>query len=170
MSNDWDEMNDEIPAEVEGEQGIANLRKAYERKAKAEKELREKLAALESRERERTLSETLSEKGVNPKLAKFYPAGLDTTPEKVEEWLNENAEVFGQAPAPRTPAPPQVSPELQRTYEQFQQPGMNTPSQNEVDAIKNYQFGDSGDVEVEFRKLQAFMRNNPGAVQNPGAY
>lgn len=170
MSNDWDEMNEEIPAEVTSEQGIANLRKAYERKAKAEKELREKLAALESRERERTLSETLSDKGANAKLAKFYPADRETTPEKVEEWLAENAEVFGQAPAPRQPAVPQVSPELIDAYQQFQQPGLNTPQQSDVDAIRNYQFGDSGDVEVEFRKLQAFIRNNPQAVQNPGAY
>lgn len=171
MSNEWDEMNEENPAEVEGEQGIANLRKAYERKSKAEKDLREKLAALESRERERTLSETLSDKGANPKLAKFYPADREGTPEKVEEWLAENAEVFGQAPAPKLPATPQVSPELQNMYEQFQQPGMNTPSQDDISAIKNYQFGDPrGDSEAELQKFMSFMRNNPGAVQNPGAY
>lgn len=170
MSNDWDEMNDEIPAENTGSEGFAKLRAAYDRKAKAEKELKDKLAALESRERERTLSETLSEKGANPKLARFYPADREGTPEKVEEWLAENAEVFGQAPAPRQPAPPQVSPELMDAYQQFQQPGMNTPSQNEVSAIQNYQFGDPrGDSEAEMQKFMAFMRNHPGAVQNPGA-
>lgn len=170
MSNAWDEMNEEIPAEVEGAEGIANLRKAYERKSKAEKELREKLSALESRERERTLSETLSAKGVNAKLASLYPADRESTPEKVDEWLTEYADAFGQAPARQAPAQPQVSPELIDAYGQFQQPGMNTPQQSDIDAIKNYTFGDSGDVEVEFRKLQSFMRNNPGAVQNPGAY
>ena len=170
MSNDWDEMNEEIPAEVEDEKGIANLRKAYDRKVKAEKELRDKLALLESRERERTLSETFSAKGVNAKLASLYPADRESTPEKVEEWLAEYADAFGQAPQRQAPAQPQVSPELRDMYSQFQQPGLNTPQQSDVDAIRNYQFGDSGDVEVEFRKLQAFMRNNPAAVQNPGAY
>jgi hypothetical protein len=170
MSNEWDEMNDEIPAEVSGSEGIAKLRAAYERKAKAEKELRDKLAALESRERERTLSETLSDKGANPKLAAFYPAGREGTPEKVEEWLNENADVFGLAKAPLAPAPAQVSPELQNMYEQFQQPGLNTPAQTDLQAIANYQFGDPMNSEQELQKFMSFMRNNPGAVQNPGAY
>lgn len=170
MSNEWDEMNDEIPAENSGNEGFAKLRAAYDRKAKAEKELRDKLAALETRERVRTLSETLSEKGANPKLANFYPADRESTPEKVEEWLNENAEVFGQAPVTRTPAPPQVSPELQAMYEQFQTPGLNTPAQSDISAIQNYQFGDPMNAEQEMQKFMSFMRNNPGAVQNPGAY
>jgi hypothetical protein len=166
MSNEWDEMNDEIPAEVSGSEGIAKLRAAYDRKVKAEKELRDKLAKLETRERERTLSETLSDKGANPKLAAFYPADREGTPEKVEEWLNENAEVFGQAPAPRTVTPPQVSPELQAMYEQFQAPGLNTPVQDDVSAIRNYQFGDPMNSEQELQKFMSFMRSHPEAIQN----
>lgn len=168
MSNEWDEMNDENPAEVEGTEGIANLRKAYERKAKAEKELREKLAALESRERERTLSETLRSKGVNEKLAKLYPADRESTPEKVDEWLNEYADAFGQAPQRQEAAPPQVSPELRSIYENFQQPGLNTPTQDELSAIRNYQFGNPADSEAEMQKFMAFMRSNPTAIHNPG--
>lgn len=167
MSKEWDEMNDENPAELEGT-GIANLRKAYEKKDKANKELREKLAALEARERERTLSETLSAQGVNPKIAAFYPADREHTPEKVEEWLTANADVFGQTPPPRDAAPAQVSPELRNIYDQFQQPGQNTPSMDEVTAIQNYQFGDPMNSEQELQKFMAFMRNNPGAVRNPG--
>jgi hypothetical protein len=170
MSNEWDEMNEEIPAENSGSEGFAKLRAAYDRKAKAEKELRDKLAALETRERVRTLGETLSDKGANPKLAAFYPADRDSTPEKVEEWLNENAEVFGQTPAPRTPAPPQVSPELREMYEQFQSPGLNTPAQSDVQAIQNYQFGDPMNSEAELQKFMAFMRSNPTAIQNPGGF
>jgi hypothetical protein len=170
MSNEWDEMNEEIPAENSGSEGFAKLRAAYDRRVKREKELSEKLAALETRERERTLSETLSSKGANPKLAAFYPANREGTPEKVEEWLNENAEVFGQAPVPRTPAPPQVSQELRQMYEQFQQPGLNTPAQDDLSAIKNYQFGDPMNSEQELAKFMSFMRNNPSAVQNPGAF
>ncbi len=170
MSNEWDEMNEEIPAENSGNEGFAKLRAAYERKAKAEKELRDKVIAMESRERERTLSETLSSKGANPKLAAFYPADRESTPEKVEEWLVEYGDVFGHTPAARTPNPPQVSPELQAMYEQFQAPGMNTPAQSEIDAIQNYQFGDPMNSEQELQKFMAFMRNNPAAVQNPGAY
>lgn len=168
MSNEWDEMNEEIPAENTGSEGFAKLRAAYDRKAKAEKELKDKLAALESRERERTLSEVLSAQGANAKLAKFYPADRDSAPEKVEEWLNENAEVFGLAKAPLQPAPPQVSEELRQAYDQFQQPGLNTPQQDSVSAIKNYQF-DNGDPDA-MNKFMAFMRQHPDAVQNPGAF
>jgi len=170
MSKAWDEMNDELPAEADESTGIKELRKAYEQKSKAEKELREQLAQLQSRERERTLSETLSAQGVNSKIAKFYPADRESTSEKVEEWLSENADVFGLAKAPKEPAQPQVSPELRDIYSQFQQPGMNTPAQDEASAIKNYQFGDPMNSEVELQKFMSFMRNNPGAVQNPGAY
>jgi hypothetical protein len=169
MSNEWDEMNDENPAEELGTEGIANLRKAYDRKVKAEKELREKLANLESRERERTLSETLSAKGVNPKLAKLYPAGQEATPEKVDEWLNEYAEAFGQAPQRQETPQPQVSPELRDIYNQFQTPGMNTPTQDELSEIRNYQFGNPADSEQEMQKFMSWMRNHPGAINNPGA-
>jgi hypothetical protein len=171
MSNDWDEMHEELPADNENTQeGFKKLRQAYDRKTKAEKELKDQLAALQSRERERTLSETLSAKGVNPKLASLYPASRESTPEKVDEWLTEYADAFGQAPPRQAPAEPQVSPELQAMYQQFQQPGMNTPVQDDVSAIKNYQFGDPGNSEQELQKFMSFMRNNPGAVQNPGAY
>ena len=168
MSNDWDEMNDENPAEAEGTEGIANLRKAYERKTKAEKELREKLAALEARERVRTLSEALQSKGVNPKLADLYPANRETTPEKVDEWLNEYADAFGQAPTRQAPADPLISPELRQAYDQFQQPGLNSPAPDATSDIRNYQFGSPSDSESEIQKFMAFMRSHPGAMQNQG--
>jgi hypothetical protein len=169
MSNEWDEMNEELPAEELDDKGIANLRKAYDRKVKAEKELRDKLADLESRERVRTLSEALSAKGVNPKLANLYPAGQDATPEKVDEWLSEYAEAFGQAPPRQTPAQPQVSPELRDIYNQFQTPGMNSPTQDEESSIRNYTFGDPSNSEAEVQKFMSWMRNHPGAINNPGA-
>lgn len=169
MSNEWDEMNEENPAEEQNGQGIAELRKAFERQKKQAQEYKDKLAELESRERVRTLSETLSAKGVNAKLADLYPANRDATPEKVDEWLNEYADAFGQAPRTQAPAQPQVSPELRDAYEQFQQPGWNTPTQDELSAIRNYQFGDPSNSEAEMQKFMAFMRSNPNAVRNfPG--
>lgn len=163
MSTEWDEMNDENPAETDNsEKGIANLRKAYERKAKAEKELRDQLAQLQSRERERTLSETLSAKDANPKLAKFYPADRDGTPEKVEEWLAENAELFGHSPAPQAPTPAQVSPELRSAYEQFQTPGNSQPNADVISQIRNFDMT----TQEGYDKFQAWMRQHPEAVYN----
>lgn len=168
MSNDWDEMNEEIPAENENTQeGFKKLRQAYDRKVKQEKEWKDQLAALQARERERTLSETLRSKGVNEKLAKLYPADREHTQEKVDEWLTEYADAFGQAPRRQEAAEPQVSPELRNIYDQFQTPGMNTPSQDELSAIRNYQFGDPANSEAEMQKFMAWMRSNPTAIQNP---
>ena len=73
-----DEFNDE--------QDVAGIRKALE---KANKEL----AAFKAQERERQTVETLSAKGFSPKVAKFIPPDAD-----VDEWLTENADLFGSAP------------------------------------------------------------------------
>lgn len=163
-ANAWDEGNEEFPVTETNEDtnSIANLRKAYDRKVKAEKELREKLAVLESRERERTLNELLSAKGLNPKVAKFYQGDAD--PEKIDSWLKDNADVFGLTSA-ETQQEAAVSPELREAYEQFQNPVRNTPNQTVIDQIANFQMNTNEDYD----KFMAFMRSNPGAVHNPGA-
>lgn len=81
----------------------AGLRKALD---KANKEL----AAFRTKERERAVSDTLNAKGFSPKVAKFIPPDAD-----VDEWLSENADLFGSAPkavdeeqAPQADEAPQV--------------------------------------------------------------
>ena len=48
------------------------------------------------------LGETLTQRGLNPKIAQFIPADLDE--DGIGEWLNENAEVFSGGQAADTPA------------------------------------------------------------------
>ena len=165
MSNEWDEMNEELPGVQPGEpDGMKNLRAAYDRKVKAEKDLKDKLAALEARDRERTLSEVLRSKNLNPKLAQFYPANGEVSEEKIGEWLAANADVFG-APSP-TPKPnvDQIPQELRDAYEQFQQPFGSPADQDLISQIKNFKV----ETDEDMQKFIAFMRQNPGAVQNRG--
>ncbi len=37
----------------------------------------------------------VAEKHLNPKIANFIPADLDSSPEAIDNWIAENAEVFG---------------------------------------------------------------------------
>lgn len=165
MSNEWDDGNEGLPGEQPGESdGMKNLRAAFDRQKKQNEEYKAKLAALESRERERSLSEVLSSKGLNPKLAAFYPANGEVSEEKVVAWLNEYADVFGHTAVTPTQPAPSVPPELMEQFRQFQQPGSDAPGQSQIDKIRNFQITD----EASYQAFIAMMRENPGMAQNRG--
>lgn len=79
---------------------VKDLRKQLEAEKKARQADQERLASLERAQRSNTLTEVLSSKGVNPKVAQFYPSDKETSPEAVEAWLSEYGDVFGAKPAP----------------------------------------------------------------------
>lgn len=80
--------------DAQDDNGPAELRKAL-KKEKTEKEtLAQELAALRAESRARSVKDVLDTKGVPTKVAKFIPADI-TTPDQIESWLNENADVFG---------------------------------------------------------------------------
>lgn len=56
-------------------------------------ELSDENSSLKGEQRSRTLSEALSSRGLNPKIATFIPKDLED--EKIDEWLGEYAELFG---------------------------------------------------------------------------
>lgn len=94
----------------------ADLRKQLREKDKELNQLREEFAKVAKRDRERTLKDVFTEKGVKPGVIKFFPADAEVTEESVSAWLTENAELFGievqsqeqsqeqqQTPAPEVP-------------------------------------------------------------------
>lgn len=92
-------MSDETEFEFENEsQGKADgpkaLREAYDKKAAEVADLQKRVASFEALARKTTLADAFREKGVSEKLAKFYDKD-DLSPEAVDAWLSENAEVFG---------------------------------------------------------------------------
>lgn len=72
---------------------VKNLRKQLKEKERLLREHSEELSSLKSGLRERTVSEVLSSKGVNPKVAKLMPSEV-VTPEDIDQWLTDYSDVF----------------------------------------------------------------------------
>jgi hypothetical protein len=73
------------------------LRKENRSKEKQIKELQEQLAGLSKAQRERSLGDVLSARGLNSKISRFIPEDV-TSEEDVASWLDDNAELFGVVP------------------------------------------------------------------------
>jgi hypothetical protein len=117
MANQYDYDEDDEDTTTAQEQQIpAGLRKALKRLEKENQELREANALRDSMLRERTVKDVLDSKGVPSKIAKFIPSDV-STPEQVNSWLTENADVFGFQ---TTQEPDAVDEKRQEAASQFQ--------------------------------------------------
>ena len=105
MSNntqDWDddfefEDYDDAPQRGSSDDVLKKVRRAERAKDKQLKELQSELEALRKFQREATISQVLTEKGVNPKVAKFIPADIEMSSDSISNWLTDNGELFGVA-------------------------------------------------------------------------
>ena len=101
MSNNyWDDEDDDLDTETEtqmdGSDLLKKLRKAKRADEKRIKELTEQLETLSKGQRERIVKETLEKKGVNPKAMRLVLKDLDDiNEESVNNWLDDNADLFG---------------------------------------------------------------------------
>jgi hypothetical protein len=125
MANQYEDDEDDFVNEAESDNGPANLRKALKRAEKEKKELSDQLAQIQSDLRSRSVKEVLANKGVPEKVAKFIPGDI-STPEAVDAWLAENADIFGFQPAGSEPAP--TSEETKANAAAYQR--INAASQN----------------------------------------
>ena len=114
MSNgyDWDDEEDA----ASGGNAMKELRDAYKKASKQNKELMDQLTDLQKQIRTRSVKDVLAAKGLPPKIAAFIPESANTS-EEVEAWISEYGDVFGvqvedQASAAEV-APRQVDPALQ---------------------------------------------------------
>lgn len=96
---DYDDEDDDFGAdEGRGDSDLVkNLRKQLKEQQKLLRERDERLSSLEGAVRERTVSEVLQAKGVNPKVAKLMPRDLEASPEAIEQWISDYADVFNIA-------------------------------------------------------------------------
>lgn len=91
-----DQYDDTDDLTFEGEaSGPKALRDELAKVKKEMKRLAERNAVLETGERKRVITQALTARGVNPKVADFMPADIEPTEESVVSWLTENADVFG---------------------------------------------------------------------------
>ena len=100
MSNNyWDDEDDDLDTDTQSGDGsnlLKQLRKAKRADEKRIKELTEQLEGLSKAQRERTVKEVLEKKGVNPKAVRLILKDLDDiNEESVNNWLDDNADLFG---------------------------------------------------------------------------
>jgi hypothetical protein len=106
MSNNyWDEDEDDLDtdneAQMDGSDLLKKLRKAKRNDEKRIKELTEQLEGLSKVQRERVVKEVLEKKGVNPKAQRLILKDLeDISEESVNNWLDDNGDLFGLTKAP----------------------------------------------------------------------
>ena len=104
MSNnyqDWEDDDFESDDEetqsrsTDGKDLVQKLRKAQRAAEKRAKELESELNSLRSVQRETVIKKILEEKGLNPKVAAFIPATIETNEESLNQWIGEYGDVFG---------------------------------------------------------------------------
>ena len=106
MSNNyWDEDEDDQDTDTEtqmdGSDLLKKLRKAKRNDEKRIKELTEQLEGLSKSQRERVVKEVLEKKGVNPKAQRLILKDLeDISEESVNNWLDDNGDLFGLTKTP----------------------------------------------------------------------
>ena len=106
MSNNyWDEDEDDQDTDnetqMDGSDLLKKLRKAKRNDEKRIKELTEQLEGLSKVQRERVVKEVLEKKGVNPKAQRLILKDLeDISEESVNNWLDDNGELFGLTKEP----------------------------------------------------------------------
>ena len=99
--NDWDDEDDDLDFEEEvkprreDNDVLRQVRKAARAAEKRAKELEAELATLKTQQRSSLVSSFLSEKGLNPKIAKFIPSDVETSAESLANWLEDNGDLFG---------------------------------------------------------------------------
>ena len=101
MSNNyWEDEDDDLDTDSDGQMDgsdlLKKLRKAKRSDEKRIKELTEQLEGLSKVQRERVVKEVLEKKGVNAKAARLVLKDLDDVNEEtVNNWLDDNADLFG---------------------------------------------------------------------------
>ena len=116
MANQYDYDDEDEDTTTQDQNIPAGLRKALKRLEKENQELKEANALRDSMFRERTVKDVLDSKGVPSKIAKFIPSDV-ATPEQVESWLTENADIFGFQTTQQTDA---VDEQRQESTAQYQ--------------------------------------------------
>lgn len=106
LDND-DDDDDDAPSGRSND-ALSEARKAARRNARENKELKERLATFEKRDRERTVTDAVREFGLNPKIASLVPKDVST--EDLPSFLKELSEVLGVTPAPHEDGESQATP------------------------------------------------------------
>ena len=75
--------------------GIKELRKKFKEQQKIIKDLQKERETFQLQNRSAVITQALASRGLDARVAKFYPADLGTDEQSVDTWFNENKELFG---------------------------------------------------------------------------
>jgi hypothetical protein len=108
MSNNYWDDEDEDETTITGNESENDLQKKLRKKIKADekrmKELEEILEGYVKKQKESSVKELLEKQGVNPKAARLILKDLEEVNEEtVQNWLDDNGDLFGYNPAEGTP-------------------------------------------------------------------
>jgi hypothetical protein len=95
MTNEWDDSTES--------EGMKNMRKQLKEQAKLIKQYQDQQTQYQEQMRGSVIAQALTSRGLDAKVAKFYPADLGTDEESVDKWYQENKDVFGPAQPVSTP-------------------------------------------------------------------
>lgn len=158
----YDDDNEYDGDEFDESNSMRDLRRALKKRDKELAEFRKIAEESQAALRERSIKDSLTSQGLNPKIAAFIPR--DVAADQVDGWLKENGDVFGvapQAPAPDggqatgQPAPP-------ATYSEADLAALNAI---EGAAVGGVQAGSAGDIASKIAgatteaELTALLRN-----------
>ena len=108
--DDEDDLDNEVDMPIDGSDLLKKLRKAKRSDEKRIKELTEQLEGLSKSQRERTVKDVLEKKGVNPKAQRLILKDLDDiNEESVNNWLEDNGDLFGLAQSKEVPEETQLN-------------------------------------------------------------
>ena len=103
MSNTYQEWEDDEDFEMEDSRQrqssdsdlLKQLRKELKTKTKLLSEMETQLGSIKSEQRQNVIKSFLESKGVSPKIAKFIPQDIEASPDAIDSWIQDNADVFG---------------------------------------------------------------------------
>ena len=98
---DWDDDDTDT---TNDSTGMKELRKALRAEQKRNKEMSGKLDEMLNSSRDRTVKDIITSKGLPDKLSKLIPSDV-TSPEDVENWIAEYADLFGAATSEENQGP-----------------------------------------------------------------
>jgi hypothetical protein len=110
--NDWQENPNES-------EGFKAVRKAYKAQGAELQEVKNQLAELLAEKKSQNVYEALANRGLDPRVAKFYPKDAATDDSAVDAWVTENGELFGnrQVVTDDQPDPGQMTEAEMRGYQ-----------------------------------------------------
>lgn len=113
------------------------LRGQLEQALADKKALEAEVAELRGKARQTEVSNVLTAKGVNPKVAKFIPADVEGE-EGISKWLEENADLFGATSQDDDTQQQDagIAPEVKESASRLQNLGSSAQSPSKLDDIE----------------------------------